>query len=261
MSYILDALRKSDQQRRRGAAPTLLAAHAAPVEPRRRALLWYGLFALALVSAGVAIGLMRPWQREQDAPVVAATKPPDQAVNPPGKTPQEGVPRSEPGIPPAAPITPPASTVPSGADTRASGSAANSRAATEAQKKVTKPVKARRNTGAGFTKTNPARQTPADRSGKTVTPESDKATNAEEPAPAETAIPLAELPVEIRKELPAMSVMVHAYSDNPAKRLVGINNRLLHEGDDVAPGLKLEQITLDGMILNFKGYRFRRGAR
>ncbi len=29
MSYILDALRKSDQQRRRGAAPTLLAGQAA----------------------------------------------------------------------------------------------------------------------------------------------------------------------------------------------------------------------------------------
>src|SRR6185436_3203673 len=65
MSYILDALRKSDQQRRRGAPPTLLAAHAAPVETRRRALVWYGLFALVLVSAGVAIGLTRPGQRRR----------------------------------------------------------------------------------------------------------------------------------------------------------------------------------------------------
>lgn len=70
-----------------------------------------------------------------------------------------------------------------------------------------------------------------------------------------------ELPASIQKDLPALSVMVHAYSDDPAKRMVGINNRLLHEGDEVAPGLRLERITLDGMILNYKGYSFRRGVR
>jgi len=260
MSYILDALRKSDQQRRRGAPPTLLAAHAAPVETRRRALVWYGLFALVLVSAGVAIGLTRPWQRQREATVVAVTKPPDQVVNPTtGTTSQEGIAKSEPAIPPAAPLVPPVPAASSSADAAASGSAATGRSATEARKKATKPVKARRNTGKGFAKADGARDTPANGSGKT--PRSDKAMNTDESAPEETAVPIAELPVAIQKELPAMSIMVHAYSDDPAKRLVGINNHLLHEGEEVAPGLKLEQITLDGMILSFKGYRFRRGAR
>jgi hypothetical protein len=35
MSYILDALKKSEQQRQRGAAPTLLAAPAIAAAPRR----------------------------------------------------------------------------------------------------------------------------------------------------------------------------------------------------------------------------------
>ena len=69
-----------------------------------------------------------------------------------------------------------------------------------------------------------------------------------------------ELPVSIQQELPALSISVHAYSAKPADRLVGINNRMLHEGDEVAPGLKLEQITPDGMILNYKGTSFRRGV-
>ena len=43
--------------------------------------------------------------------------------------------------------------------------------------------------------------------------------------------------------------------------MVGINNRMLHEGDTVEPGLVLEQITPEGMVLSFKGYRFVRGAR
>jgi general secretion pathway protein B len=80
-------------------------------------------------------------------------------------------------------------------------------------------------------------------------------------APVQTAMAITDLPVSIQKDLPALSVMVHAYSDDPAKRLVGINNRLLHEGEEVAPGLKLETITLDGMILSYKGYTFRRGVR
>ncbi len=71
---------------------------------------------------------------------------------------------------------------------------------------------------------------------------------------------LAELPVAIQQDLPPMSVSVHAYSARAGERLVGINSRLLHEGDEVAPGLKLEQITPDGMILSYKGYTFRRGV-
>ena len=58
-----------------------------------------------------------------------------------------------------------------------------------------------------------------------------------------------------------MSISVHAYSGAPRDRLVGVNNRILHEGEYVAPGLMLEQITLEGMILTYKGYRFRHGVR
>ncbi len=72
---------------------------------------------------------------------------------------------------------------------------------------------------------------------------------------------MAELPVAIQQELPPMSVSVHAYSGKPAERLVDINGHLLHEGEDVAPGLRLEQITPEGMILSYKGYTFSRGVR
>jgi hypothetical protein len=62
MSYILDALRKSDQQRRRGAAPTLPLGQATAVAPKQPALLIYGLLAAVLLGAGMAIGWLRPWQ-------------------------------------------------------------------------------------------------------------------------------------------------------------------------------------------------------
>lgn len=55
-----------------------------------------------------------------------------------------------------------------------------------------------------------------------------------------------------------MSISVHAYSSQAGNRLVYINNRLLREGMSLAPGLTLEQITPDGMIFTYKGYRFSR---
>ena len=58
-----------------------------------------------------------------------------------------------------------------------------------------------------------------------------------------------------------MTISVHAYSGNPANRLVGINNRMLREGESVVPGLKLEQITPEGMIFGYKGFSFRRGVK
>jgi general secretion pathway protein B len=84
--------------------------------------------------------------------------------------------------------------------------------------------------------------------------------NAAATAPAPIVITMAELPVAIQQELPPMSISVHAYSGNASQRLVDINGRLLHEGADVAPGLRLEQITPEGMILSYKGYTFRRGV-
>lgn len=71
MSYILDALKKSDQQRRRGEVPTLQVAPA--LGPRRPPLLPYGLAGAALIVVGVAIGWFRPWQPEPT--LVAAVAP------------------------------------------------------------------------------------------------------------------------------------------------------------------------------------------
>jgi len=71
----------------------------------------------------------------------------------------------------------------------------------------------------------------------------------------------AELPLSVQQDIPKLSILFHLYSGNPKDRLVGINNRTLREGDSVEPGLVLEQIIPDGMILNYKGYRFLRDPR
>lgn len=58
-----------------------------------------------------------------------------------------------------------------------------------------------------------------------------------------------------------MTIQFHAYSSIPANRMVSVNSMMLHEGESLMPGLRLEQITVDGMIFSYKGYRFLRGIR
>jgi general secretion pathway protein B len=195
MSYILDALRKSDQQRQRGASPTLLAPQAAAVVPRRRVSRSHVLLtAVVLVGAGIVIGALRPWQTEQTAPATQAA-----AMNAPASSPR----------PSPVPVQP------------------------QMARKSEPQVPAR--------KPAPAAQPNRPDEEKVLT--------------------IAELPLSIQREIPAMSISVHAYARASKDRLVSINDRVLREGDYLAPGLRLEQITPKGMILRFKGYRFRRGAR
>jgi general secretion pathway protein B len=254
VSYILDALRKSDQMRRRGAAPTLLLGQAVAAAPKRPAPLAYGLLALVLLGTGMAIGWLHPWQSQSVAPVplagtatgisqskapaaqlTLAPKPQLQPQNPAAATPVIPAPTpAQVAVPVAAPVPPRATAV------LESGRPSDGRQSA--------PPKA----AAGVsTQAAAPRQHPAMGSNRRAAPA----------APAASVITMAELPVAIQQDLPPMSVSVHAYSGKPAERLVDINGHLLHEGEDVAPGLRLEQITPEGMILSYKGYTFRRGVR
>lgn len=80
-------------------------------------------------------------------------------------------------------------------------------------------------------------------------------------APAERRLPnLHELPLSLQRELPKMSFSMLIYSSKPADRMISINGRMMHEGQEIASGLKLEEITPEGAILNFRGHRFRKGV-
>jgi general secretion pathway protein B len=102
------------------------------------------------------------------------------------------------------------------------------------------------------TQRNAAHERAASASGARTAPRAADATTDDAKLPT-----MDELPASIRQQLPAMAVTVHAYSHAPADRLVGVNDRLLREGDTLAPGLELERITPDGMIFRYNGTRFR----
>lgn len=225
MSYILDALRKSDQQRRLGAVPTLAGAPLAAMAPQRPALLSLGLSALVLLMAvATAIAWLRPSPAAPAA--IAAVE-----MKPPAVLPRPVLPVLVPAAPAVAPV--PASAASLSARTLP----APPRAATRRPAVVAaRPVE-----------------------GSTAA-QGHAADDASGALAQQQPVMNPDMPLAIRKTLPAISVAVHAYSNTPQDRLVSINGRMLREGDRLAPDLRLEQITPDGMIFSYLGYRFRRAA-
>lgn len=56
--------------------------------------------------------------------------------------------------------------------------------------------------------------------------------------------------------LPDMHLDVHVYATKPADRFVYINMRKYHEGNTLQEGPVLERIRRDGVVLNYQGVRF-----
>jgi general secretion pathway protein B len=72
---------------------------------------------------------------------------------------------------------------------------------------------------------------------------------------------LNELPSSIRQNLPAFSISALLYSSNPASRMVSVNDQMMYEGQDLAGGVKLEEITRDGVIFRHQKIRFLVGVK
>lgn len=65
-----------------------------------------------------------------------------------------------------------------------------------------------------------------------------------------------ELPVDTQQHIPIMEFSAHVYSTNPLQRSMVINGRFMEEGDSFASDLFLSEITPDGAIFDFQGQLF-----
>ena len=68
---------------------------------------------------------------------------------------------------------------------------------------------------------------------------------------------LGELPEDIRRQIPALSITGVVHSANPAQRLLVVNNQVLTQGSLAAPELRLEEIENKSSVFSFRGTRFR----
>ena len=65
-----------------------------------------------------------------------------------------------------------------------------------------------------------------------------------------------ELPDAIRSEVPEIKFSVLVYAKNPEDRFVLVNGQRLGEGDSVQSGLLVQEISRDGVVFSYRLYQF-----
>ena len=249
MSYILDALKRAESERERGAVPGLNAQplHSSdPVNGQRHpairpALMWAAVTALVTVVVGV--GWWRLGTSATPAPAVALADPRAAPVidAPPVTAPLAAarLPAPDPVLVPApqiAPVSQPPAALPPQIASPHAPAAQIPPGSTQGKTQSTPP-------------SQPTKQ------GQATTPI--PATPAVLALPAPQAIQaIGELAADVRQALPKLVISGSTYSDSPSYRMLIINGQVFHEGEKPAADLTLEQIRLKSAVLNYKGTRY-----
>jgi hypothetical protein len=74
------------------------------------------------------------------------------------------------------------------------------------------------------------------------------------PAPSETAN-LQPMPDRYQEGFPQITIQVHVYNAEPARRFVMIDGKTYHQGDTIAAGPHIVEIHNDGIVFDWKGHR------
>lgn len=254
MSFILDALKKSESDRQRQASPALFEVKVAA--PRRRFPLWaVALGALLVINVVVLSWVLL---RRQDAPppvttaataaplpsaaTISPTAPATPAMNANGMQPTVMVPttvyvpaqmempaNSTPNVTvvqaaPQAGVTGPASTPPLADEPRL-----------ESHEPAVPPDYDARDYRRAITPQQAGAIAAARRNGE---------------------LPSRDDVVAQGTQVPDLRLDLHVYDPNPANRFVFINMRKLREGETLPEGARVEQITATGVELSYHGKRF-----
>lgn len=214
MSFILDALRKSEIERQRQSGPSIAELPVAR-EDRRLPVALLAIGLLLAVNVGVLLFFLM-----RDAGAPAADEAPAAAA-------------ATPAVAASAPALPAATgAVPTVVNT--------------VEKAVSLPAQ------------NPAEiaTLPPDAPDPTLLPDTPVAarnagvTYSEGPPPSAAGL------TALTAGLPELTVDLHIFTDDPAKRAVFINGRRYTQGDTITEGPRVEEITRDGAVLNYRGQRF-----
>ncbi|MBA4372361.1 MAG: hypothetical protein C0402_05815 [Thermodesulfovibrio sp.] len=240
MSYILDALKKSEQERQRGTVPDLLTVQEEVLQTPVQRFRWQYVAAAAIVlGAGIAVWLLLPLKSSGPAGTAVIQEQLPASVVP--VVSQEKVMQAPV---PAFPMTEKrveAMRVPVAGADKGKMDPEVLPELPPAGKTKTASVPAE--TGKPVAATQPPAQSPLQ---PLILP----------PADSGRIYRLKELPAALQKMLPSFSLSAFMYSSNPALRMVRINEQMMREGQELTAGIKLMEITADGVILSSHGYRF-----
>jgi len=264
MSYILDALRKAEAERQRGAVPGLhdqagaAGLAAAPDAGQGRGLRLPFFIGLLVVAALVgALWLNRGlWPGGAVPPAPGRNQPAGTAQAPAGaQTVQSHAPAAGVAVAqaPEPPATMPAPAPGPGPSPALVVVPKESAAPTPAEVNAAPAVPPR--APAAVARSVPPRD--AVSAAPKLVPAGKAAALQPVAAPAPQPLPrLADLPEAQRRELPALVVSGAVQSPDPASRMLILDGQVLREGDAPAPGLVLERIGPRAAVFSRGGVRF-----
>ena len=224
MSYILDALNKSEQERQGQQTPGLQTVHRPPpgkTTSRFPLLVVVGLFA-AINIAGIGY-----WLTSQNNSAADST-----SAN--TGTPEQPAQQSVQSAPQSAPLT-------------------------NQMPERTEIVASQEQTAVSRSPAPESRQDPAPQTiqtvdqGTLITPET---AFVSETNTISNTVRITELPVNVQRQIPDLVFSSHLYSDEASFRMVNINGKMRREGDMIANNLKLIEVSEEGVILGFRHYVF-----
>ncbi|MDB5765168.1 MAG: hypothetical protein JWQ21_4163, partial [Herminiimonas sp.] len=215
MSYILDALKKAEAERTLGSVPNIHAQPIATALPaarrsfRRGPLMWIALTALAIVFG--ALAWLKPWNT---APGSMAAAP--QAA--------QSAPKTAGAEPKSAPLQPPSANtpmaVPSAAEAPPAAAAGPAAAATQPADELPPPEASVAKPAKPKAVPKPARKPKENKPAQPAKSSEPQLAKNTEPPPESRVAMLRELPENIQREIPALTISGYIYAGNPADRSV-----------------------------------------
>ncbi len=246
MSFILDALRKSEHARQRSTGPGL--AEVPVAAPKTRTNRWATALVVLLVVNLVAVGVLLLRRAARDTAPAAQT-----GAAPPASG--QPTPAATAAAPAARIETPVVTGAPPPATTASPMLAADP------------PATVLRGDAGGSGGRNPladelgtAGSVGSDPIAPPIAPDAQVREAASAPpavAPTASAAVLPTADEMVARGVPELHLDLHVYSNAPAQRFVFVNSRKYREGDTLAEGPVIEKITQDGAVLSFRGSRFR----
>jgi general secretion pathway protein B len=236
MSFILDALKKSESDRQRQSGPALFEVKVTPPKPR---FPYWALALAALLVINIVVGawvyLRRPPAEQLPTAQSAATSAPSASSG--ATPPQVAEPPASHAAPLAALAVPPASTP----------------AAAAAPPAAVHPEPVLSDSESRDAPLNPDDYEPAVAPGKQEQAER----SAHVRSGTESGlVSYADAASNPDLHLPALRIDLHVYATNAQERFVLINMHRLHEGDALPAGGRVESITPEGAIVSFRGSKF-----
>lgn len=236
MSFILDALKKSETDRQRQASPALFEVKVA--KPRRKFPMWAA--ALAVLLGVNVLALAWVLLRKSDAPPVAQGAATPAAPGAPAA--QATSSAAQPGMVTVQIPVGATSSVTVGPNAAAGGVVAPAGSPPlveepllEGQEPAVPPDYDARDYRPALTPEQAGAIAAARRSG---------------------SLPSRDEVIAEGTQLPNLRLDLHVYDATPANRFVFINMRKLKEGESLPEGVRVEQITPTGAQLSYRGTRF-----